>query len=221
MIGRTAAVLMTVAGMLLIAPADATEPPAGIVMEVTGSTTPPMQEMTEIPAGTPIRLGPGAQLTFLHYRRCKLVTVVEGSVTLSSGEYQTDGRVTGEKDSPCPRVFALADPGNAGRTVGGVVMRGVAVPPRWPVEPQIVFAGDRATEVRAAAIYDDSHSAQPLIRLTLAGRRARSSPSTAAMTPNARYTLRLTLADQPAPVDVAFIATAQSEAGALVIVRVD
>jgi hypothetical protein len=100
-------------------------------------------------------------------------------------------------------------------------MRGVAVPPRWPVDPQIVFAGDRATEVRAAAIYDDSHSAQPLIRLTLAGRRARSSPSTAAMTPNARYTLRLTLADQPAPVDVAFIATAQSEAGALVIVRVD
>jgi hypothetical protein len=41
------------------------------------------------------------------------------------------------------------------------------------------------------------------------------------MVPNARYTLRLTLADQPAPVDVAFIATAQGEAGALVIVRVD
>jgi hypothetical protein len=41
------------------------------------------------------------------------------------------------------------------------------------------------------------------------------------MAPNARCTLRLTLADQPAPFDVAFIATAQSEAGALVIVRGD
>jgi hypothetical protein len=221
MIGRTAAVLMIVAGVLLVAPADAAEPPAGLVMELTGSTTPPMQELTEIPADTPIRLGPGAQLTFLHYRRCKVVTVAEGSVTLSGAEYQTDGRVTGEKDSPCPRVLALADSGNAGRTVGGVIMRGVAVPPRWPVDPQIVFAGDRAAEVRAAAIYDDSHSAQPLIQLTLSGRRARSLPGAAAMAPNARYTLRLTMADQPAPVDVAFIATAQNEAGALVIVRVD
>jgi hypothetical protein len=100
-------------------------------------------------------------------------------------------------------------------------MRGVAVPPRWPVDPQIVFAGNRAAEVRAAAIYDDSHSAQPLIRLTLSGRRARSSPGAGTMAPNGHYTLRLTLADQTAPVDVAFFATAQGEAGALVVMRVD
>src|SRR5947209_6720167 len=58
------------------------EPPAGMVMSVSGSVTPALAAMSEIPADTPLRLAEDAELTFLHYGRCKLVTVTGGTVNL-------------------------------------------------------------------------------------------------------------------------------------------
>jgi hypothetical protein len=215
------------AGLLLIfaigavLPATAAEPPAGIVMEVTGATSPPLEEMTEIPADTPVRLEAGTQLTFLHYRRCKLVTVTGGSVTLSRADYHADGQVVSEKDGPCPRVYALAEPAGAGRSSGGLVVRGIDAPPRWPVKPEIIFVGNRAGAVQAAAIYAEDQPDHPLLNLTIAGHRASCPADAAPLPPNQRYTLRVTMADQPKPVETTFIGAASTPSDSVLIVRID
>ena len=74
------------------APARA-EPPPGIVMAIAGETDPPLSAMAEIPANTLIVLQPRTKLTFLHYSRCKLVTVTGGTLTLTRADYKEDGRV--------------------------------------------------------------------------------------------------------------------------------
>jgi len=217
--GGASLVLMVAAGVLFVLPADATEPPAGMVMEVTGTTIPPMAEMTEISADTSVRLEPGAQLTFLHYRGCKLVTVAGGSVTLTLTDYRTDGTVVNDKAGSCPRIYTITDADSAGRATGGVIMRGL--PQFWPVNPEIVFTGSRAGQVRAAAIYADNRPDQPLLRLILAGRHASCPPGTAPLLLSALYTLRLTMADQSSPMEIAFVGVASPGPNALVIERVD
>src|SRR5207245_4397952 len=108
---RLPAVLVACA--LVLAPVHAAEPnAAGMVIKVTGETTPDLPARTEIPANTAIRLGPEVVLTFLHYRKCKLVTVTGGTLELSARDFATDGKVESEQPGPCPRVYQL--PGNAG-----------------------------------------------------------------------------------------------------------
>src|SRR6266481_760002 len=98
---------------LAVVPVHAAEPEAaGMVIKVTGETIPDLPARTEIPAATAIRLGPEVVLTFLHYRKCKLVTVVGGTLELSARDFATDGKVESEQPGPCPRVYQL--PGNAG-----------------------------------------------------------------------------------------------------------
>jgi hypothetical protein len=217
---RRSSFLMTVAVSLLFGlPAVATEPPAGLVMKLTGVATPPLAELTEIPADMSIRLEPSAQLTFLHYRRCKLVTVAGGSVTLSPLEYQLDGRVISEMDEPCPSVYGIEEPAEASPGPSGPVMRGI--PPHWPVNPEIIFVGSLGRAVRAAAIYADDQPGQPLVRLTVAGHRASLPPGTALLPPTARYILRVVMADRSAPVEVAFVGDATITPDRLLILRIE
>src|SRR5438132_3113503 len=99
--------------LLRIMPAAAAGPDAaGIVMKVTGQTTPDLPVRTEIPVDAAIKLGPATELTFLHYRKCKLVTVTGGTLELSDRDFTTDGKVESEKTGPCPRVYQVA--GSAG-----------------------------------------------------------------------------------------------------------
>ena len=60
--------LTLTAGLLVWGPAGAAEPNAvGIIMKVTGETDPELPLREEVSANTVIKLGPGAELTFLHY----------------------------------------------------------------------------------------------------------------------------------------------------------
>src|SRR5439155_1414815 len=121
-------------GLLRIMPAAAAGPDAaGIVMKVTGQTTPELPVRTEIPVNTAIKLGPAVELTFLHYRKCRLVTVAGGTLELSDRDFTTDGTVEKEVPGPCARVYQLVG------SAGGWVARDL--PPRLPVNPEIIFAG--------------------------------------------------------------------------------
>ena len=146
---------------LLSAPAAATETPAGIVMEISGQTAPPLSDMAEIPANVPFQLASNTRLTFLHYGRCKLVTVMGGTLALTRSDYKEDGKVESETDGPCPHVYALPDNAD-GHGSGGTVFRGAATAPHWPANPQILFAGARAPAVAAAEILVDA-AASPRI----------------------------------------------------------
>jgi hypothetical protein len=205
--------------LLLVSMACHAEAPAGIVMAITGDSDPPLSVMAEIPAGLSLRLQPDTRLTFLHYGRCKLVTVVGGTLVLEPADYTAGGTVSSEADAPCPRVFALSDAGTAGRTSGGIVARGVTLPPRWPVNPQIVFTGPRAAAVSGAMILSEDR--QPLLRLDVAAGRGNPPAGATALKPDGHYTLRLTLRDQSEPVDIPFSAAGPPAAGTLIVLRVD
>ena len=202
------------------APARA-EPPPGIVMAIAGETDPPLSAMAEIPANTLIVLQPRTKLTFLHYSRCKLVTVTGGTLTLTRADYKEDGRVESEADGPCPHVYALPDTGAEGRSTGGMVARGLDMPPRWPVSPDIVFTGSRARAVAAAAIFAEGQLAQPALKLNVVNTRGRPGQGDAPLQPGGHYVLRLTMANQRDPVDVPFIAVTPASPGSFVVLRVD
>jgi hypothetical protein len=195
----------------------ADEPPAGVVMGLSGSASPPLAAMSEIPAGAPIKLAPDAELTLLHYQRCKLVTVVGGTLTVTRSEYNTDGKILAEKDGPCPRVHQLA--GGAPATAGGLVMRGVGSEPRWPLDREMLFAGPGSGELRAATIYAEGRTDAPLVRLDVSGHQARFPANSPPLMANQRYVMRLSMAGRAQPLDIPFIGTAPDGPSLLVVLR--
>ncbi len=211
--------LVLLAG-LLSGPAAAAEAPVGMVMAVTGATEPPLAALTELTADSPVRLLPGTELTFLHYARCKLVTVVGGTLVMSQTAYRSDGNIAAEHDAPCP-VIAEAVEAERGGSVGGAIMRGIQAAPRWPNRLDIVLAGPAADTVRAAAVYDDAVPPAAVQRLGLAGRRLTPPADAAPLPPGRRYTLRLDRADRPEPVEFPFFAREASGAASLLVLRIE
>jgi hypothetical protein len=195
----------------------AAEEPAGVVMALSGSTSPPIAAMSEIPSGEPFKLAPGAELTFLHYARCKLVTIAGGSLTVTRSDYNTDGKIVAEKDGPCPRVHQLS--GSAPASAGGLVMRGAGTVARWPLDREIVFAGAGSGKLKAAAIYAEGRPDAPLVQLQVSGHQARVPANAPPLTANERYVLRLTMADRMQPLDIPFIGTAPTGSSLVVVLR--
>jgi len=205
---------------VLLAAAPAWAEPAGIVMAIAGESDPKLSAMEEIPANTPVTLTPTTRLIFLHYSRCKLVSVTGGTVALSRADYKVDGAIDSEKDGPCPRVYALGS-GGEGHSTGGIVSRGLGGPPRWPVNPEFIFSGPRAGAVTTAAIFAEGKLDKPVMSLQLNGWRASEPADAPKMAADAHYVLRLTMRDLGQPVDVPFVGTVSSGPAALVVVRVD
>jgi hypothetical protein len=203
---------------LAVAPAIAEEPPAALVMAVSGTTTPPMSEMSEIPSGQTVQIPTDAQLTVLDYTRCKMITVSGGTLSVTRFDFTTDGKIVAQADAPCPRIHQLS--GNAGGAVaGGLVVRGLGSTPRWPLNREIVFAGSGVDKLKAAAIYTEDKLDTPLSRLQVFGHRAKFPADAPPLAVNGRYVLRLTMADRADSVDIAFIGTAPSGPSLLVVLR--
>jgi hypothetical protein len=202
------------AGLSMMTPALAGEPDAaGIVMKVTGQTTPDLPVRTEIPTDTEITLGPAVELTFLHYRKCKLVTVAGGTLELSARDFTTNGKVEKEEPGPCPRVYQLAG------SAGGWVARDL--PPRLPVNAEIIFAGTGADRIAEAAVYLADQRDRPLFRYDLVDRRASRPAAAAPLAAQQRYVLRMRMSDRPDPIEHGFIAVAPDSGGSLVVLRID
>jgi hypothetical protein len=207
--------------MEIMASSARSEPPPGIVMAITGNTDPPLSAMVEIPANTSIHLHGKTKLTFLHYARCKLITVEGGTLTLTRADYTEDGQVVSETDGPCPHIYALPDNGGAGRSSGGILERNLEMPPRWPVGSEIIFTGPRRDTVAAAAIIVDSKPDQAPIQLDLGDGRARLPQGATLLRPERNYTLRLTMRGRRDPVNMLFTATAPARSVPLVVLRID
>jgi hypothetical protein len=207
-------VIACLAALAVLAPAGAAEPNAvGIVMRVTGDTEPSLPPREELPANTQIKLGPGAELTFLHYPpTCELVTVAGGTLKLTKTAFTTDGEVKSQQSRPCPRVYELSGTG------GGWVARDLL---RVALDPEIIFAGSRASEVTEAAVYEKGEPNRLLYRLELADHRATPPPAATPLAANQRYLLKLTMSDEAQPVDYAFMAVTTSAADSLIVLHVD
>jgi hypothetical protein len=195
-------------------PVGAAEPNAvGIIMKVVGVTDPGLPLREEIAANTVIKLGPGAELTFLHYPpTCELVTVAGGTVKLTKIAFTTDGEVKSQQNRPCPRVYELSGTG------GGWVARDLL---RLPAAPEIILAGSRAAEVTEAAVYEEGQPDRLLYSLDLADQRATPPISAAPLEPNHRYVLKLSVSDAAQPLEHGFVAVGGGAADSLVVLHVD
>ncbi len=215
---RFAAVAASFVLCLMPGLAVANEPPAALVTALSGSTTPAIAAMSEIASGAPLRLAPGAELSFLHYAKCKMVTVTGGTVTVTRTDFTTDGTIVAEIDAPCPRIHRLS--ANAAGTVsGGLVMRGLSSAPRWPVNREIVLTGEGTDKLKTVAIHAEGRLDAPLVRLNVSGRQARFPADAAPLAVNERYVLRLTIGDRAEPVDIPFVAAAPSGSSLFVVLR--
>lgn len=194
--------------------AGAAEPdPVGIVMTAIGEITPDLPARTEIPVNTAIKLGSGAELTFLHYPpKCELVTVAGGTLTVSRTAFTTDGDVKLQQSRPCPRVFALQGTG------GGWIARDLL---RLTINPEIIFAGSRAGQITEAAVYEEDPPDRLLFRFELLDRRATQPASAPPLTPNRRYVLRLTMSDEPQPIEHPFVIVAPGAGWSLSVLHLD
>jgi hypothetical protein len=189
--------------------AAAVEAPAGIVMAVTGPTTPRLAVHAEIAADTGVKLGAGATLTFLHYERCKLVTVAGGTVMLTRTDFATDGRTVSETATTCPKVQSL------GQTRGGAAApSGPAGVPRLASRPEIIFTGRRAAAVTEATIAEDGRIQPAGLRLNVSKGTA-TLPAGTSLQANIRYVLRVMFGDRTPPAELVF--TAAPEAGTVVL----
>ena len=153
------------------------------------------------------------ELTFLHYRKCKLVTVTGGTLELSDRDFTTDGKVEKEMPGPCPRVYQLAG------SAGGWVARDL--PPRLPINPEIIFTGRRADRIAEVAVYVPDQRDRPLFRFDLIDRRATEPAAAVPLTAEQRYVLKMKMNDQPDLIEHSFVAVAPGTGGPLVVLRID
>lgn len=206
--------LALLTGLSVWGPVGAAEPNAvGIIMKVVGETDPGLPLREEVSANTVIKLGPGAELTFLHYPpTCELVTVAGGTVKLTKTAFTTDGEVKTQQNRPCPRVYELSGTG------GGWVARDLL---RLPAAPEIILAGSRAGDVTAAAVYEKGEPDRLLYPLDLAEQRATPPASAAPMEPNHRYLLKLIMSGMAQPLEHGFVAVSGAVADSLVVLHVD
>lgn len=211
---------ITASYLLWLAPGlcFAEEPATALVMAISGKTTPAITAMSEIRSGVPVRLAPDAELTLLDYTRCKMVTVSGGTMTVTRTNFETDGKIVAETDAPCPRIHRLSASAG-GRVFGGLVMRGRGNAPRWPLNREIVLAGDSSDRLAAAAIYAEGRLDAPLVQLDLSGHRAQFPAVSAPVAVDERYVLRLTVRDRATPVDISFIAAPPSGHSLLIVLR--
>ena len=182
-------------------------------MKVVGETEPSLPLREEVAANTVIKLGQGAELTFLHYPpTCELVTVAGGTVRLTKDAFTTDGEIKSQQNRPCPRVYERSGTG------GGWVARDLL---RLPVAPEIIFAGSRADSVTAAAVYEKGEPDQLLYRLDLANQRATLPANVTFLEPNHRYMLKVSISGAPQPLDYGFVAGTGNASDSLVVLHVD
>src|SRR5258708_7274629 len=146
--------------------------PAGIVMSVSGATIPRFAIYAEIPADSGVQLGRGATMTFLHYERCKLVTVGSGTLMLTPTDYASDGKIVSETLAGCPVVQVLNSKAAAAPSAA-----------RLPFKPDIIFAGNGGARVIGVSIAEEGRLSPAELHLDVASRRARL-PAGAALQPN-------------------------------------
>lgn len=212
---RSMVIVMALVSFVMCNVGVAADSASGIVMEHRGQTATDWSRMKEIPPNTDVLVGPKEELTFLHYRSCKLVTVGAGTLKLTDTDYSFDGRVLSEKPGPCPQIHPLSSTG----TAAALLTRGVEM--TIPVNAQIIFVGDKVSGITGAAIYAANRPGQPIMRLKYTDHRATIPKDELPLLPNTRYLLRLTFMSNPQTTDLSFIGAAQTKDESVVILRID
>ncbi len=186
-----------VAVLVAAAPAQPRQA-AGVVLEVSGPSTPALAPFIEIADQTTVRLGPESRLVFVHYHTCRTVTLVGGQLTAGVQEYRVSGGTRSEKETPCPRAIKLLA---SGETAGVVFRSRAAV--RLPVEPAFAVVGPRGGDVAAVRI---TRGSEIVVEAPLRDRRFRWPTGVPALRAGTQYELALTFKEPGAtPLTLSFV----------------
>jgi len=196
--------------VLACADAIAADPPAGIVMQVSGNTVPPVLQNSEI-AG-PIQVPPGSRLVLLHYQTCTLVAVTGGVITLSSAAIDDSAAtIESRRPAPCPHIRRVTA-GGGELTAGAAVLRGTpplpAAAARFPAELELILTGGRAPSVTSVEILDGRGAVAA--RGTASGLRASLRQGEA-------YRVRILFAGGAPPKEVPFTASTSEPPGPAIL----
>lgn len=213
---RRALAALVMAAVAGAGPAWAATAPVALVMQITGTTDPPLARHREVAEGR-ITLGPQAKLSLLHYVSCKIVTLSGGTATVTASEVVAPaGNVESTKPGPCPKVhkISLAE----GTASGGVsVSRGVGPPAvNLAANGVVVLAGTGGGSARSYELRDGfgrTVAKQVPIKdgtFTLDGSESAHGP----------YTIRIQFDKRAEPLDVQ-VFLSRSTAGGLLVLEVD
>ena len=184
-------------------------PPAAVVLEISGSSTPVVAVREEIATGGQIKLAPEARLTLLHYSSCTVVTIVGGTVSVSDSGVEADAAfVQSRKQGPCPRIHQLSAEG-ARTSSGALILRGTSSFLQLSPHLDAILAGTSALGVSSAEVLDSAHNVVISV-WAVDDTSLRSSEPLAA---GKLYVLRLHWKDEAQALDVSFRVSKQTDLG--------
>jgi hypothetical protein len=218
---RVAAIGVALLALLVALPPAAGQPArpgAALVLETGGTPAPAFRPYTEIPAGTTISLAGGARVVFVHYRTCRTVTVVGGTVTVTAEAYApAGGAAATETPAPCPRPVTLTRGGEV--VVGGFLTRSIGPALTLAPRPSFVLAGPRSGDFTAVRV---SQEGREVLTVPLTGAGLHWPAGAPALTVSTVYDLVLLPASPEAPLTLRFRVAAPEAVGeALTVISVE
>lgn len=131
--------------------------PAGMVLDVAGFAEPLLQRFAELSDRAVYRLAPSTHLLFVHYRTCRVVSLVGGALRIEQGRYDVDGgRIESEELRPCPQQYVVRPNKALAGTTGALLLRsGGADTPILSPRLDVILTGAHADRFSAAEIRRD------------------------------------------------------------------
>ena len=206
---------------------------AALVMELSGTTKPPLAVHREVAPGTKIVIAPGAHLSLLHYATCSIVTFSGGTVKVTAQDLEAaEANIESRKPGPCPHVHKISlDRAGGGGAVsrlgsspgplgGGIVSRGISHDQSQYAEVApdglVVITGARSANAVTADVLDSN-------RMLVEGDipiRQESFRLSGLLPPRRPYFITIHFRGRRDPVEVP-VSISASNAKALLILRLE
>lgn len=166
--------LLVVVGLGWLSPAHA-QGTAALWLEASGAVEPALAPMTDISAGTTVRLPADVTAKFFHRGSCKIVVILGGTLEVGDIGYRVrEGKIVSEQQRSCPGQVHLQSPGDGGgRSTAGVLLRADGRETEYDVSvrPRFILFGRGAAAVAAIHVADADSPNAVIAILPVANKR--------------------------------------------------
>ena len=149
--------LLSLVLIAAVARSAAAAEPVGMVFDVSGPVEPALERFAELSGGGSYQLGASTRLTFVHYRTCRVVSIVGGTIRLDQARYDIiGGRIESEQVQSCPQQYVVPPSGALAGTTGALLLRsGAGDALIISARPDLIVTGARADDFSSVEIRRD------------------------------------------------------------------